>query len=307
MSFSALISKMSVLFLYICIGLLCGKTGIVNEEGSRLLNKLVLFICSPALILHAVLDSELTYSVADILYLLLFGLVFMLLMLLFGFVCTRLFRCKAEERGLMNLVISFGNVAFMGFPVITAMYGSGAVFLGSVCTIPFNILIFSVGALLIVGKKKNGLPIRKVITNPSLIATAVSFVIFLLDISFPAPVEEAIGGIAGMVIPLSMLLIGTSLSRMSPRAVLLDKRCYIVSLCKLIVLPLGLAACFRFLVHDPLFYGVFVILSCMPSATMAPVLCGEYGGNTQFASSCVFITTLFSLATVPIMLYLILL
>ena len=296
MSFSALLSKMFVLFLYICIGLFCGKTGIVNEEGSRLLNKLVLYICSPALILHAVLDSELAYSVGDILYL-----------LLFGFIAVRILRCREEDRGLMNLVISFGNVAFMGFPVITAMYGSGAVFLGSVCTIPFNILIFSVGALLVLGKKKNDLPLRKIITNPSLITTAVSFVIFLLDISFPAPVEEAIGGIAGMVIPISMLLIGTSLSRMSPRAVLLDKRCYLVSLCKLIVLPLLLSVCFRFVVKDPLFYGVFVILSCMPSATMAPVLCSEYGGNTQFASSCVFITTLFSLATVPLMLYFILL
>lgn len=302
MELSGLFSVMLMLFLFICVGFLCSKVGIVDEHGSQTLNKIVLNICSPALVMKAVLESELTYSISDILMLIVYAILFNLLTLIAGAVCALIFNRKKENRGKFCLVSAFGNVAFMGFPVVTALYGGSAVFLVSICTLPFNIFVFSVGIMLVLGGKLQGFSLKRIFLTPTMIFTFVAFFVFLFQITLPSPVVSAISALGSMVVPLSMMLIGISLGRMQTKKVFGDLRYYFVALAKLIAVPALVGTVLRPIVHEPLFYGVLVVMSAMPSAAITPVLSAEYGGDSEFASSCVFLTTLISMLTVPVML-----
>lgn len=302
MEISALFSVMLMLFLFICVGFVCSKTGIVDEQGSKTLNKVVLNICSPALVLKAVLESELTYRVSEILMLIVYAIIFNLLALLAGAVCARIFSRKNSDRNKFCLVSAFGNVAFMGFPVVSALYGSSAVFLVSICTLPFNVFVFSVGIMLVLGGKPKELSLKRIFVTPTMISTFIAFFLFLFQVTLPAPVESAIGALGSMVIPLSMMLIGISLGHMAAKAVFGDLRFYAVAFAKLIAVPLLVGTVLRLIVKDPLFYGVLVVMSAMPTAAITPVLSAEYGGDRDFASGCVFLTTILSMLTVPVML-----
>ncbi len=302
MELSALFSVMLMLFLFICVGFICSKTGIVDAHGSVTLNKVVLNICSPALVLKAVLESELTYSVSQLLMLIVYAIIFIILALIAGMACAFIFIRKRDARSKFCLESAFGNVAFMGFPVVSALYGGSAVFLVSICTLPFNMFVFSVGIMLVLGGRPKELSLKRIFLTPTMISTAVAFFFFLFQVSLPSPVESAIGALGSMVIPLSMMLIGVSLGHMAAKAVFGDIRFYAVAAAKLIAVPLLVGTVLRPIVQDPLFYGVLVVMSAMPTAAITPVLSTEYGGDTEFASGCVFLTTLLSMLTVPLVL-----
>jgi len=302
MELSGLLGVMLQLFLYICFGFLCSKTGMVDEAGSRSLNKIVLNICSPALVLKAVLEAEITYAVSDILLLIVFAVVFMIVALLTGFAMSFLFVRKKERRCMFTLVSAFGNVAFMGFPVVNALFGASAVFLVSICTIPFNIFVFSIGIFLVLGGKTEKVSFRRIFLTPTMLCTFVAFFFFLFRVSLPVPIEKTIGALGSMVVPLSMMLIGMSLSRMNPGRVFGNLQYYFVCIAKLIAVPVCVALVLRPIVKDSMMYGILVVMSCMPSAAITPVLSTEYGGDVDFASSSVFLTTSISMLTVPVML-----
>ena len=104
-----------------------------------------------------------------------------------------------------------------------------------------------------------------------------------------------------------MILIGAALGRMSVRAIFGNGLSYAVCAVKLIVAPLVIFAIFRLFVKDMLMLGIFTIIAAMPSASISPILCAEYGGDSEFASRTVFLTTVLSLATIPAMTWLLLL
>ena len=306
MSFTALLFKMLVLLAFICIGVLCSKLRIIDVPGSAALNKLVLYICGPLLIIKSVLNVQFTYGMRDILTLLLYSVLLMLTALVIGVVSARVICGKSPLRGVFSLVVSFGNVFFMGVPVVTALYGDNAVFLLSICVIPFNLFIFSVGIFLVLGKGGEKISWKKLLLNPSLIATVIALPIFFLRLEFPATVVEIVSYPANMVVPLSMLLIGAALGRMSLKTIFSSGLSYAVCALKLIATPVVVFFLFRLFVQDPLILGLLTVVAAMPSASISPILCAEYGGDSDFASRSVFLTTLLSLATVPAMVWLLL-
>ena len=299
MSFTALLSKMLVLLIFICIGVLCSKLNFIDEHGSAALNKLVLYVCGPLLIIKSVLNVEFTYGISDVLMLIVYSVILMLLALVIG--------GKSPLRGVFSLVTAFGNVFFMGVPVVTALYGDNAVFLLSICVMPFNFFIFSVGIFLILGRSGQKIPWKKLLLNPSLYATIIALPIFFLQIALPGPVVEVCNYLGQMVVPISMILIGAALGRMSLKSIFNNGLSYAVCAIKLVVTPIAVFFLLRLFVKDPLILGLLTVVAAMPSASISPILCAEYGGDSAFASRCVFLTTLLSLATVPAIVWLLLL
>ena len=329
MSIVGLLSRMGVLFAFLAVGLLCAKLGWLDEHGGKSLNKLVLNVFAPCIVLASVLSTELEYAVGDIMTLLCEGeasqaqgeaqasarlgeaqtdaastaqgAALNALQLALGFVCALIFFRRDKNRSQFHLLTAFGNTVFMGFPVVASILGDDAIFLASMCSIPFNLFIYSIGVLLAGGKGSLKQFLLRLL-NPPFLANFVGLALFLLPIRAPEPVIEVFDALGGMVVPLSMMLIGMSLARLSLRAIFSDWRVYVLAGCRLLLAPVVIFLVMRLFVRDVLFLDLFVILAAMPCASVLPILCGEYGGDEALASKCVFVTTLLSLATVPLML-----
>ena len=163
-----------------------------------------------------------------------------------------------------------------------------------------------IGIFMIPGGGKQRIPWKKIVNNPSLYAIVVALAVFFLRVRFPAPVAEIVDYLGQMVVPLSMILIGTALGRMSLREVFGNGLSYAVCAVKLLITPVLLFFILRLFIRDELVLGLLTVIAAMPSASISPILSAEYGGDSAFASQSVFLTTLLSLATIPIMVALLL-
>ena len=215
-------------------------------------------------------------------------------------------RVKREDRGTYNFMLSFGNVVFVGFPVLSALYGDDIIFFASICSMPFNILAYSVGIILISGKGvRTGLNL-KMLLNPAMVSVIVALLLFFFHIRLPAFFCEAAGALGNMVIPGAMLLIGVTLGGASLKDMVKGGRVYLVCLIKLVLSPVLVWLVFRLFIHDELYLGIMVVSAAMPSAVITNMLSMEYGGNVEAGSQGVFMTTLISLVTIPLMVYVLL-
>lgn len=295
---------MLVLFSFLALGVLCAKLGFLDEHTRGKLNKIVLNICAPAMVFNSVLRMSYSYSIGDILTLLGEATIFNALMVLLSFVFAALFYRKRAGKRTLQFMSAFGNCVFMGFTVVASIYGDGAVFLAAICSIPFNVFSFSVGVFILGGKQKE--PLWKLLLNPPFLANIISLLLFLLPVDAPEPVLEIFESLGGMVVPLSMMLVGAALAAMPVKDVFTDTAVYLLALAKLILAPLAVFVICRLFIRDSLFLGIIVISAAMPSASISPILAMEYGGDPTLASQGVFLTTLFSLLTIPLLLSLLL-
>lgn len=202
--------------------------------------------------------------------------------------------------------ILFMNNVFIGFPVIEALFGQGAVFCASLSNIPFNILLYSLGVAKLCGTGgQRTLRIRQMFSAP-LIATLVAVLLFLVKIPVPTVLADTLSTLGGATVPMSMLIIGTSLNAISIKKAVSDWRVYILSLARLVVCPVLVWLVLRLFLTDPLMLGIIVVISACPSATMLTILSVQFGADDALASKTIFVSTLLSALTLPLITWLLL-
>jgi predicted permease len=155
MNISAVITRMTVLFLILAVGFIGNKAKVLTSGSNRLLSALILNITMPCTILGSVMNGAVTATGSEALMFIVFALAYFALSFLIAWPLPRLCGKKGAQAddGILRFLVIFGNVGFMGYPVIQSIYGDGALFYVTLFNIPFNLLLFSVGILLVSGKR----------------------------------------------------------------------------------------------------------------------------------------------------------
>lgn len=299
MDLSNLFSRLIVLFIYIIVGFIAAKAGKVDEDVVKKVNTVLLYIGQPALIINSVLSNHLEIGVGELGYIFLLALFMQLLLLGIAYALTPLYVRKREDRGLFKFMTAFGNTGFMGFPVISAIFGEDAIFLAAVFLIPFFLASYSIGIIQIRGRESGQKLSFRFLLNPALVATFVGVILFFLRLPIPQEAVDACSGLAGTLIPLSMVAIGANIGMRKLSELVADWRIYALCLIKLIICPVIMFLVCRIFVSNETYLGIMVVSAAMPSAVLASMFSTEYGKDIHGASRGVFITTLFSLATIP--------
>ena len=304
MNMSAIITQLAVLFIVIAVGYAANKWRVLSGDSNKLLSRLVINITLPCTILSSVLSGEITATGRDAaIFMLLTAAAFVIFFLLAA-PLPNLLRVPAGDRGLFRFMAMFGNVGFMGFPVIQSIFGTGSLFYVTIFNIVFSVVCFSIGILMISGKG-NKISLMTFV-NPTMIVSILAVILFYLKLTVPAFISDSIKLVGQLTTPSVMLLIGSTLAMFPIKEVFTNLRIYPLIVVKLLIMPIITWLVMRLFVSDPLMLGVFMVLSGMPTATNAAMLSMEYGGNEKLASTGVFLTTLFSLGTLPLLIYLLL-
>lgn len=146
-----MLQQMIVMFLMMAVGYLCYRKQILTEEVSRKVSAIVVKVANPCMILSSALTDqqmqgkELVQTLAIVVMMYVFLLVMAQLL-------PRILCIQKESRGAYAAMTVFANIGFMGFPVLAAMYGNGALLHGAVFQIPFNILIYTYGVAVLTRK-----------------------------------------------------------------------------------------------------------------------------------------------------------
>lgn len=301
MEMSTIIKQLLMLFVILVIGYIGNRCKVLDKNANKVLSKCIINITLSALIISSVMNIENKVSFGELGMLLFFASLVYVFMTLISLVIPRIIGVPQEDRGVYSMMAIFGNVAFMGFPILKALYGSEIIFYASLFNIPFNLLLYSLGMVFL--SPRGTVKINKnLFLNPPLISSVVALIIYLLPVNFPVFFVNGLSMLGDMTIPGAMLVIGSSLAEVSIKEIFNDFRIYLISLVKLVVFPLMVWAVLKPFVTDPLLLAVGVVTTAMPMATNITMLSITFGGNEALASKGIFISTLMSLITIPLVL-----
>ena len=195
----------------------------------------------------------------------------------------------------------------MGWPVMAAVFGGDAVFYATFANMAFSVYAYTFGVWLMqtTGRRadygvKNRHVIRDNLLTPINAGILIGLILFFTQLTLPSSIGTAVDAIGGMTTPLAMMYVGTILARSPLQEVLSDRRVYLCSLARLIIIPMLVFICARPFITDPLIYGVLVIGHAMPVAGYCVIYAGAYNNDTVLASKLISVTTLLSVITIPV-------
>ena len=261
MNFWDVFGEMLVILFAIAAGYDANRLGYLGGEADQKVSKLLLNITMPAMIVAAVITGEELPELGTILSILEVGVVFYLLEAVFALVVPRFLPGTQGQKGVWRYALAFPNVGFIGYPVAVALFGDGALFYAAILALPFNLLSYSLGPLLL---------------------------------------GEMLDFVGDITVPLSLLVVGSLLAGMSAGQVLRSPKLWLLTAIRLLLLPVALCLVLRALGIDSLVLGIAVTQMAMPVAVNGTLLSMEYGGDTECMAQITFLTTAASIVTIPI-------
>lgn len=296
-SFFKMVDVQTVLFIYMAVGFGCRKAGIFNDVARDKLTDFVVFVTLPCMIFESFNMAFSLESLKQGALALLIAVGMSCVALLLGKVLYN--RFPYEEKSILQYGTLVSNSGFAGLPVVSGAYGDEGLFLGSLFIIPTRILMWSAGISLFTRADAKQ-AVKKVLLNPGIIAVEVGLVRMLFQIPLPHFVDTAVDTLGGCTSPMAMALVGAILVDVPLKTVFDLKSFYLVAVRQFLLPGICLAA-LRLLHVDPLTIGVSVVITGMPIGSTTAILAQKYVADAKFASKCVFISTLTSLVTVPIL------
>jgi predicted permease len=289
----------TTLFILGAVGYLIRKKDVLKDEANSNIPKLITEVTLPCLIISS-MQIEYTWDkVADMGLMLIVGIVAFVIQYGFVALIPGIFGlADKHEKGIYQFMVMFQNSGFIGIPVLATIFGEEAIFFGAIYIIPYRVLIMTLGVKMMDSRirKFN----YKELLNPGMAATVIGLFLFFTQIKLTDFINQPLEIVGGLTTPLAMLFIGASMIDLKFEKIFVNKRMYIISFIRLLAIPIILLIVIKGFVINEIARGVPVIIHAMPVATLCTIFAKEYDNNVDLASSGVFMTTLLSMVTIPI-------
>ena len=209
-----------------------------------------------------------------------------------------------------GMAASMTNTGFVALPVLHAIYGQRAVLPAAIATVFVAVIMFPVSVILLEldrhdarrARAGTALLLRQILLNPMVLATLVGIIWSALRIRMPMLVDDYLNILADALAPCALFAIGLGLSIDGLHANI-GRSCPARDVIKLAIMPLivfGLSVTFGL---SPLYTIAAVICAAVPTAKTVYILAGEYRCEETMVAATVSMTTLLSIVSLPVWLY----
>ncbi len=293
---------MMSLFALVVVGYIAGRLGYMGGEFDKKLSSLVINFTCPALILSSAMTGELPDRRLILPFLGISTLTYVILSVV-AFLLPRYLTRKKEDEGIVGFALMFGNVGFMGYPVVASIFGHQAVFYAAVLNVVNTFAVFTIGTILIVGDLSDGKRFqKKVLYSTPMLSAYLAILIVALGIdNIPDIISQPLTMLGNITVPAALLIIGSSMSQLSARSMLGDLTVYTTTVFRLLLIPIGFYFLCSALGFDPYVVNINTVVIAMPVATYGTILCLKYNRDTTLITEVTLITTLLSMLTIPLL------
>ena len=302
MDFLDVAAQMVTLAIPILVGYVAHKLGFMSEQSDGALSALVLNITLPCMIVASVSSVAEAPGLATILQLLGFSTAGYALA--FALAVPRLLGVEASLRGAYGFMVMFGNVGFIGYPVLSAIYGSEAIVYAAIANMPWNILVFSVGMVMVSGEmgslREALAQCGRQLVSPMVLASVALLVLLLLGVTDLGVLGEGLEVAGDLSTPAALLITGSTIARYRPAEMLSNWRAYAVSAVRLLVVPALLLVVLGPFMENELVRGVIIVGQAMPMATNGALFCLKYGVDAKPMMQGTFLSVIASVLTIPL-------
>ena len=315
-----LIYNVAVLFIMMLPGIIMKKCKLSTDGLGKGLSNLVLYIAQPALIFNAYVRPYDSAVLLNAIWVLVFSIV---AHVIFTAITLALYKKEPDAtRRMLRFATIFSNAAFMGMPLIEAVLGTEALIYASVYNISFNGFLWTLGVYICTANRdvdcdgisdgemlraKGNISVLKTVTHPTMVAAALGLVYFFLPLDagdMPSFVMDVVNGLSNLVAPLSMIVLGLRLAEIDLRGFFKEKNLYVFILLRHIALPVLIFAVMRVFamityVNLDVITSV-LIMAAAPAATSATMFAEKYDCDAKYVSKVVAVSTILSIATMPL-------
>ena len=297
-------AKIFSVFSISLIGYIANKIKWLPIESSEYLSMLLLNIASPCLVIYSMSKQELNpETVSSVIQVALLMLAALFTAAVAAYFAVRAMRAPAADRGVYQAALVMTNSGFMGFPLALAVFGEKGLFLMIIANAMFTLFAYSAGVLMLISGNGEKLTLKialKSMVSIPVVSSVIGLVLFVFSIPLPSMLMNFLNTVGGITIPLSMIIIGIQLAESRIGEVLNNRHLYTALVLRLALIPAVLFCVFMWLPVNPLVLCIVIFAMSMPSATITSVLAEIHGANAKLAAQIVFITTMLSLATIPV-------
>ena len=305
MDMSALLTKLALFVIVILIGMIGAKKNILKPEFNRGLTWLVINVFLVASIFSSVLSMDAsTLSAKEFGVIMLLLWVTYLLTYLISWIIVHVLPVSKERAPQLELLMSSVNTLFVTLPVVETIYGAKGAFIVALGCIPFNVILFTYGVARLRGSTEGGFRLKDILSTP-LLATLAATLVFLLRVPVPDAVKGILSSISAATVPLSMLLVGSSLGNIKLSKAIRDKSMLLLVAERFLLAPVIMYFVMKLICSDPMLRNIMVITAATPSAIIVTALSLQRGKDGEYSSEGILLTTLLSMITLPLTVYLI--
>lgn len=297
-----LLQQMMVLFLYMLIGYGACKKGKFDDVFSKKISWLVVEIANNAMIISAAINSDGSIKGKDFITTLLLAVGVYAVLLGVAALLPLICRPSIQEKGIYQIALVFNNIGFMGYPIISAVYGSSALLYAVLFSITFNVLIYTYGIQKVqsFGQDSETEKAKGSFFNVGVLCGFLALFLYIAQIPMPQFIKTTASGLSNLTSPLSMMVIGISLCKILLRKLFSDIKLLLYSLVKLLVIPIVGMFIINRIVDNKMLCHVCMIILATPAASMVVMLAEQYDGNEELAARIVALSTLLSVVTIPL-------
>lgn len=309
MQSNIILYQITVLAILVVIGIIATRLKVITDGARKGIADLVFDVTLPLLIITTFVRLEMTPEI-----LLNSGLVFLFAYLALavmygsGDLSARIMGLRGNQRAVFINHHMFGNIVFLGFPLMDALFPGGEGLLyAAVFQLASNSVMWTFGVWVFLrGNGGNRREIWKNLLNPNTIAFFVGLLVMFIRIRVPDVIYDPLHGLGRSTIYLSMLYIGAMLVRTHVKGIFRKKHIFLLSFNKLLLVPFVLAILVNLLTWW-LFPGfgetarrVLLLESAMPCMATIVVMAHKFGSDDRLATENVFVSTILSVFTIPL-------
>ena len=290
-----LIQQILVMLAMMAVGAVLVRVGMVDEAGTKQLSSIALYVATPAVIIQA---FAIEFDPEQLVNALWMGLFFTLALVVSAAIAY-LVCGKADRVG--QFAVIFSNSGFVGIPIISGLLGPEFIFYVTITMAVGTFALWTYGVLLMSGDKGQ-ISMKKIVTNPAVIALFVGLALFFAPVRLPDMVAQFLTGMGNLNTGLGMLVLGANLGSSNLGLLFTDRRIYKACAFRLLVVPaVTILLCMVMPVSAEIRMVLLIVEAC-PCGAVTSMLAQLYGGDFQYGTGLVIVTTLLSMATMPLIL-----
>lgn len=299
--FSATFNQMLVLFIFMALGFFLNKKKLIPNDGSVVLSKLETYLFVPCLVFSVFYKYCTVENFKEKSVYILYGTVIMAVSLIIGIFLAKVFAKDGYLRKIYTYSFAVANFSFMGNAVVLGVFGEKLLFDYMIFTLPLNLYVYSIGTASLKPDDSGNRISIKAFLNPIFISLLLGAVCGLCALPLPKFLTSAISSAGACMSPLAMLLTGFVIGGYSLKKLASNKKVYLASVIRLIILPTVFMLALIALKTDKAIIRAALCATAMPLGLNTVVFPAAYGGDTTPGASMALVSHLISIITIPVM------
>ena len=290
------VSQVVKLFLFMILGYILAKKDILPKESPKVLSKLLVWACCPALYFRTFASQFTPDKLSSSAITILVSIISLFISYLIALLLGKVFIKDQYTRNVLTYSVCVPNYGYMGNVLILALLGEAVLVEFQIFVLPVTIFMITIGYSLLLDRKAN----FKSLLNPMLIAAFAGIVLGLFRIPLPAFLLDALSGLSGCMGPVSMILAGCVIATFDLKKILLLKDVYFIVAVRMLLMPALAFALGKLLYLPQKYFFLLVVFHCLPAGLNTVVYPSTIGKDSSLGAGLAVISNLVAIITVPL-------